>query len=287
MRRIGDPPSNSDSEGNLPPYTQPQKRASTASIFCAKHDGPLFTYLEDTRFIPDPEQLFLLAFRTVAHELSKLTTVSKTEGLMFKLDRGCSKQDQAIIQNIAAHNQSRNARALQEVAALKSIFDKAWSARNWGRVKSLAIKVNSPIPVASSALVVPEFGFDGSFLQQSILGLPTAKYFSFSLLPTQESESFAIWSWVGDDRIAIRLLNSLKTVPTKNIGNALIIFAFEYSENTFANPTWWRDLSNQSKTSLLRRMKPEPFATRDSSCLRYDLLDYWVVDNPQHSIEQI
>ncbi len=286
MRRIGDPPTKSSSAASQPPFIQPVKRASTDMVFCIAHDCSLFASLENRAFIPNREQLFLLAFRSVAHEYFKLSVLRETEGLMFNLDRGRSRQDQGFIQDIAKLHEARNARAFQEVSALKASYDKAWSAEEWGRVNSIVLEVDQQLPIASAALIVPEFGFDGSFLQHSILGLPTEKYFSFALLPVNK-KSYAVWSWIGNAALPNRFFDGLQAIPPGDIGNALFRFAFEYSENTYTNPDWWSKRPERLKKALLKRMKPDPLHNRLANCLADDRLDYLRIGPLEHSYKQL
>lgn len=120
-----------------------------------------------------------------------------------------------------------------------------------------------------STMLNPEVDFDGNVLQTLAPDAPV-EWVSFSLIGT-DTGGAAVFAWLGNgNEVARCLIDSLERLPDDQLPDAIVRFAFEMAENTFAAPDWWDDIAPEVQRRLLTRMETGGVPVRRRDALKDD-----------------
>ena len=122
-----------DQQGNPKIHRIGWRNASTFSGFCDKHDGQLFSAIENQPFVGSDRQVFLIGYRALCHELYQKQAATDLEPVLAEnLDRGGLESDQQVTQTKLAISSAGRRAGLQEVRVLKSTFDQILRIEDYG-----------------------------------------------------------------------------------------------------------------------------------------------------------
>lgn len=79
-------------------------------------------------------------------------------------------------------------------------------------------------------------------------------WLSFSLIAT-DAGGAAVFVWIGGSTLAERFVDSLDRIADGEVGDAILRFAFEMSEDVCASPVWWQGVRDEERARLLYRMR--------------------------------
>ncbi|MCY1045593.1 hypothetical protein OV208_30035 [Corallococcus sp. bb12-1] len=246
------------------------REASTFTGFCAKHDG-IFAPVENKPFVASREQGFLLGYRSVCMELFKKQTGLGAVEIVRNADRGRSPHDQFALQFFADGMQEGLSAAIGDLKTDKSEYDRILVSGDYVGSNSVVIRLDQTPDVMCSGLMSPEYDLSGNILQVMDGLSMRARSLAFSLTGVDVGGA-AVFQWVGDNPPAKALAMGFAGMPRKSLPDALYRFSFEFIENVFVSPVWWRDLPLDSRKSYMRRAGSgvNPMIERRRDCLGDD-----------------
>ena len=98
----------------------------------------------------------------------------------------------------------------------------------------------------------PQFDYSGRYLQS--LANEELHQVSFSIL-TADSSALVILAWIKPNKVATRFVETLCKQPQNLWTTLLIQTAFSHLENTCTKISWWDELKNVERQSLLGRIQ--------------------------------
>jgi hypothetical protein len=227
--------------------------ASTFTGFCGRHDAELFKELETKPFISSKEQLFLLAYRSLAKELYAKRSGMRLMPLLRKGDVGKDTLEQVRLQRELFIHAQLQQQGLDDLESSWADYQAAFLAGDYDRFSAYLVFTSSTPDFAVSGGFSPEFDFQSQALQ-SLASLEPLDFLSFSVIPFQSGGVIAL---VWDSKSAQacqQFAASLDRLDNNDIPDALVRFTFEHFENTYANPRWWENLSEDQRKQLLGRL---------------------------------
>ena len=237
----------------IKPQPQGVGRASTFTGFCEKHDNLIFSPLEKSSFIGSPIQCFLLAYRALARELhiknaaadhnQRLTNLSKDLGPIGKLIQ--PRQDSF---------QLGTEIGFRDMLSHKSKFDDVLLHKKFDDIVAHIIELPNPPPVMCSGGVFPEHTLSGERIQRLA---PPQESFSLICFSSFASSTggIIVFSWLKEAAIeGFRFIQDLSTIPDHLVTAHFLRFVFESCENVHIRPSWWKELSTETKNAIVRHM---------------------------------
>lgn len=240
-------------------------RASTFTGFCGFHDAKTFEPIDNHPFVGTDQQVFLLAYRALCRELFMKKASADLIKEARNVDKGKSPSEQFATQDFLGNWERHMVTGLRDGRYYKSIYDETLLKSDYTRISSYIVRLGSPPSFLCSSFITPEYDFLGRVLQDFEIGNRVLDHLAFSVVATS-SGGAAVFSWLGSSRSADMILESLNQITDARLPDSIARFAFEYSENLFAAPSWWEGLSDLAKASLLHRMSailPEANDLRD------------------------
>lgn len=228
-------------------------QASTFTGFCARHDAELFKELETKPFIASKAQLFLLAYRSMAKEIYAKRSAMRLIPLLRKGDVGKDAVEQVRLQSELFIHAQLQQQGLDDLESSWADYQAAFLAGDYDRFSAYLIFASSTPDFAVSGGFYPEFDFQSRALQ-SLASLEPLDFLSFSVIPFQSGGVIAL-VWDSESaRACQQFAASLDRLNNNEIPDALVRLTFEHFENTYANPRWWENLSDEQRQQLLGRL---------------------------------
>lgn len=253
-------------------------RASTFSGFCAKHDKQLFAPLEDKPINLSDQQLFLLAYRSIAREVFHKEASVKTAELMRQADRGMEQMQQYMVQQTASNFAGGVDLALTELNLIKNEMDGIFKTSEFSTIRHYVIELSSVPSILVSASTQPEFDFSGRRLQIFGAKDQPMSHIIFNCISYDNAGCF-VFSWINEhDGICRKFVDTLAGLDKVEMGNALVRFAYSFAENTWASPVWWNSREPSVRNAVSDRLQHgTPFNSHRPDCLIPDGIDYGAV----------
>jgi hypothetical protein len=255
--------------GRIVPRLIGINEASTFLGFCHAHDSSTFAPLETQAFGPTDEQAFLLAYRPLVKELYLKNRQLETAHLGREADKGRPLYTQFSIQEFLRLHRTGVESAIFDLEHHKALFDADLLARDFNRIRYVAIHLDRVPDLMCSGETQPAYTFDGIKIQDLADVESVLQQMSFTLL-ANGSEGAAVFSWHAEsDPTSSVLVNSLLALPESDIPAALVRFALTEFENVFLRPEWWESLPRTTQHTLENHINQNvgPFAEVDPRCL--------------------
>lgn len=236
--------------GRLVPEPIGLNLASTFTGFCGRHDGQLFSPIDNRQFLGSPEQLFLLAYRAFCRE--QYTKVASQENIAFMrdADKGKSIRDQVRIQNIVSDFALGTDAGVRDAEVIKSMLDSVLITRNYSGMHSVVVEFSGVFPVQCSGGVFPTHDMANTQLQD-LLDLQTTPDILFMNSFASERRGFVTLTHFSNAESApSRFLDSLTAINSEFLGGIIVQLAFKWLENIFIDPDWWAARSEADRTLL-------------------------------------
>jgi len=257
------------------------KKASTFTGFCKRHDNITFEPIERYPFRSIPQHTFLLGYRVLCHELfNKKANVEWVFPYQRRhLDRGKSREDQMMIQFQIHQLNEGNVIGLRGLVHYKTTYDTALRAEDFSDVYYYVVRLSTTPDFLCGATHMPDIDFTGRVLQDIGDTSIIVDHLTFSLIAT-ESGGAIVFSWHGKSDIAEQFVKSLDALSDYELPHAIVRFTFEYFENVFVSPNWWKGLDGTTQRRLLQRQWAGlPATGRTDDCLIDDGLRVvnWII----------
>jgi hypothetical protein len=226
--------------------------ASTFYGFCDAHDTALFAAIEQESFIGSTLQVALIGYRALCHELyQKQAATDSQTTLTINLDRGLQEPDQRVIQELLAIQAAGRRLGMQDLHAVKSIYDEALRTNNYATFHSAILTFRGMPVIASTGSVHVDFDLQGNRLQ-NIARDPTPIHgLNFGIIATTDGCAF-VATWPTQFDKCNMFIRSLLHHDHATIPSLLIEFCFAYVENTYFSEAWWTSLPDANRRHIER-----------------------------------
>lgn len=210
------------------------KQASVFPGFCQDHDSQLFTPLECHPFAATPEQLHLLAYRSVCRE-----ACAKHQVVRFQLEQG-------MLESKPTPHGERAVRDIFmaiELLALKQELDGPFASREFSLMEHFVIRFSKTPTVLVSTHFIPLITATGRRLECRL-----KDRLSMSVFPGAAG-GFAVFSWMKSaPKNGSLFVKSLGTLTSERLTDVIVRLILEVSDNFFFSLSWWNSLGpNQER----------------------------------------
>jgi hypothetical protein len=173
-----------------------RNKASTFSGLCSEHDAQLFRPLDTKPFDRnDPEQLFLLAYRSVTRELHAVMEGAARMQLAYssRVERGLDPADEISPAGALATSHLMNAFITYQYR--EKYFDEPLFAANYGAIEHdvLVLENQSPCIAVCSLFSLDEIEKEDDIVRVVL-----------NVMPVDAKRTLAIFSYTRDDRAKAR-----------------------------------------------------------------------------------
>lgn len=237
-------------DGLVTPKLVGTRDASTFPGFCNRHDTEMFRPVETSDAPLDEWNAFLLSYRAIAYELaSKGASLASLSTRRDNTDRGAPFEKQVAIQTFLQNEFVQTTRGMADARRWKDAYDAAFLARDCGGFKFYCMSFEGPLPFVVAGAFMPEYDFGGKQLQH--LGTPTPAEHVAINVTLLGGRTVATFCWSdGPLKAAAGLIESLAGIPDARKADAVLLLAIEHSENIYFRPSWWDNLSAESRALL-------------------------------------
>lgn len=235
-------------QGRLVPELIGINNASTFTGFCGTHDDRVFSAIEKGAFVATAEQCFLLAYRAFSRECYTKKAMLQTNALLGELDRGHDREHQMHVQMMAFLNRIGAAAGVNDNNAHKKIMDQILISRDFNKVRSLVLELDSVQPVMAAGGTNPTHDFEGREIQDLGDLEETPEMITVTSF-CSEKRGYIVWTWLENegDVVCRNLVESLLTRPQDELVAYSIQYILKSFENFFIEPFWWEGLSHDTR----------------------------------------
>lgn len=251
-------------------------RASTFTGFCANHDGPFFSELENKPFTATDKQNFLLAYRASARELFKKKSSLALQQQNIPLDNGLSPEAQQQYQQIKELIEVGTKKGLSDAQEYKEKLEEMWVSGDFSKIRYYRISIKGAPPIMTAGGFCPEYDFEGTPLQD-ISDLSTKSQYITVTSFFGGKNGEIVFSWIEEDnQVCAKFVDSLRRIDNNKIFGILVVFFVVCFENRFMEPSWWEGLGEDKRNSLYVHMckSASYFEKRESNYLEHDGISY-------------
>jgi hypothetical protein len=227
------------------------KNASTFTGFCAKHDNEIFSPIEKHDFTCCPEHAFLLGYRSLCRELFAKKALLDMQDLFSTMDRGKPLEIQIPLQQFSSAIIAGAQAGHNDLLKIKTEYDRILEEKDFEKVRYYVLIFDSYPDVLCAGGFWPQYDFVGHKVQEPVA--PDSEGMQFSLITTDKGGA-AVFTWFKNKGISEEFIKSFNSISDLDISHAILRFVFEYFENTYIRPSWWENLSEESRTKLHHRM---------------------------------
>lgn len=236
--------------GKLVPGKIGINQASTFFGFCAKHDNATFDSIDRGDIAFDAQNIFLLSYRAVAYEAHhKAAELHLKKTMKEHGDKGANFEEQAAFQNFIFGDIYYTEMGLREVNDMKEKYDQCLMSGNYDGLKWLAVRIDTRLPVASAGGRFPDYDFEKNPLYD--LSLPCEEYPGVMCNILNDAEgSIASMAWFADNSRSVRFAESFLKKIEEHGPDFIVYFGICTFDNTYIQPSWWENLSDDQKQKL-------------------------------------
>ncbi len=116
-----------------------------------------------------------------------------------------------------------------------------------------------------SATVAPCTNFNDDKIQDNTNPKAKLEHVIFNSF-SNNKKGYITFTWLSEHRVIKQFIQSLRDIDSEKIFSALIGFFFQYVENVYFSPSWWKDLTEAQKTSITEKIQQGMLAV-PSHCL--------------------
>jgi hypothetical protein len=133
-------------------------------------------------------------------------------------------------------------------------FDKILQTGSFSDVSNYVIFINENPDVAATFGATVQFDFQGGALQ-NLADLTRQLDSLYTSIIATETGGAIVFVWRDvHSNACTKFVKSLTAMENANIGDSIVRFVFEYSENTFFRSTWWNNLASPVQAALTDRV---------------------------------
>jgi len=228
---------------------------TTFTGFCKRHDTELFRPIEMHDVRACQEHACLLAYRASSREYYHKHGMVSMEQFAKSLDRGRSISRQVAHQDWTSEWFTAARSGLADLAIGHDELANAISAGDYSCMDYFVLWLESPPQVMCSFATQPDWGFDARPIQNlRNVNAPAESIYGTALCSGDCGCFFFTWLRRGR-AVCVELVNSLLTLSSDRIPDALIAFEFCVSDNLCIGPDWWESLDEDVKVKLRTNLK--------------------------------
>ena len=229
-------------------------KASTFTGFCAKHDKELFSAIEDEAFIFSNEQLSLIIYRALVHEIQmKKNAIKSISSAKSIADSGAPLIRQLFIQYQLNQTIDQFKVGVKDLQKYKDAHERIFKEKDYSSLKYVVIEFDKPLPIMASGCNAPTTDFDSNILQSlEDANAEIGSLFYSSLSCNGKGYFCFIWNNTFPDAPE-RFVKSFydKFVVNSQIsGTPLLNFLIERCENIYLECDWWDGLPDKKKRDV-------------------------------------
>lgn len=223
------------------------KRVSTFKGFCKTHDNELFEPIDNYPLIPNFQQGFLYAYRSICKEL--FVKENALESIQQQYDN--SKEHEAY-RDLFWNMLKGVKHGYKNLCRHKDYYDSLLKNNNFKNIKYVAFLCNKEPVMAFSGILYPEFDFMGNPLQDLSNEQSQLDLITFSSAPINSGWAI-IFSWHdSSSKACLQFMGSLASVVHEgyDLGDHLFRLVIATCENIAFSPVWWESLSEENKKRI-------------------------------------
>jgi len=252
------------------------RNASTFTGFCAKHDAEIFKSVDTGPFAGSHEECALLLYRATAWEYYAKLHAEVVADTASSFDKGKSLAHQIGLQSTTSAYKAGVQAAILDGRNRMDELERMMLARDFSDIRSLVIEFEQVPSIVAAAVFEPDFCLSGERIQQ--IGDLSKPLMPLGIsLVTYGDKSYFVFSWTqGADAIVRKFVDEYASVDPARLATALTVLLFETTENIYANPQWWTQLSDETKAKLLERARSgaEPGKLTPATHLQFEGEEY-------------
>jgi hypothetical protein len=218
--------------------------ASTFTGFCSYHDNKVFEPIDSHLFEVTPHHIFLVSYRSLCFAMFRQKDIVE-KGLYL---RKFYKKDQKRLVELEERLYIAQF-VLNILEREKKLYDSALLNSDFTDTRYYALKVNSIPNYLCAETILPVFDFHGNEVQDISLANLGREYINLSVL----GNGIIVFSWLGENTAATRLINSLKALPDEQKINAITRLAFVFVKNLYIAPSWWDSVALDVRQDLANK----------------------------------
>ena len=232
--------------------------ASTFKGFCSHHDNELFTSIDDKPFNGDIEQIMLLGYRSICHELHSKRFAFDIDEQLKDFDRGSPVRYQQAYQRALSFRDAGIEVSIQELEEAKELYQNAIFENQHENISYYVVFFDKHPDLLCSGICQATHDFRGRELFNLADLTTPASWVAFSLIVSGAGGA-AVFSCPNNHKDSIKFLSTLNELPDDDQSHAIVRFAFEFFENTYFSPDWWNGLDNEIRVRLKKRQLNDLF----------------------------
>ncbi|NGZ97199.1 MAG: hypothetical protein CV089_13955 [Nitrospira sp. WS110] len=246
------------------------KEASTFTGFCHYHDSRTFEPIEKHGYESNKEEHnLLLAYRAICREI--FTKTAALEGIHFQrnMDKGQNLTGQMLLQQYLSDRKDGLEVGMRMLKEEKTKYDDCLNSGDYSKIHYYVIELDRCPDIMCSFGCNPEYDFCGRFLQNLVtLGMSgsNADLITCSSIATDKGGA-VVFAWLNEpNNVGGRLVRSMKELEDNRLIQAAVKFLFEFGENVFFSPIWWRAL-DRGQQDAIKAMCMSDYPKRPSALM--------------------
>ena len=230
-------------------------RASTFTGFCSKHDKEIFSPLEDQPFEGEPEQLFLLAYRSIAKELFSRVVALDLLGRAKGMDSGKPEPEQVATQDYLNNVIDGMEVGQSDLQKIKLEYDNDLVVKSFGAYEHCRLQLSSVPPIMCSGVFYPEYDFQGRLLQDLSDRSLVPEELSVNCIATDAGGEIVLVGREAPRDTTRKYIESLLDLDVDRQSYAICGVILSSFENVFIAPDWWEGLPPAARDLVLERQR--------------------------------
>lgn len=234
--------------------------------FCSTHDKDLFRCFEDEPFGCTHEQLFMIAYRSVAKEtyLKAKQANSMLSPEVVKTIHGIDESVDVQYSSEATWFVEASLRGYEDLKAVFERLENARSSCDWQMLRHTVVPFKNRPIIAATFPFPPQYDFDDHVLQDFEDFSRDLDPLIVTLTPMSSGgyEGFLIFSYFRDlTAVADAFIKSF--LDQQNLADAAVHLILLHSENYACNPVWFESLTEQELSLISSRVAANADFTSD------------------------
>lgn len=230
------------------------KDASTFTGFCHYHDSRTFEPIEQHTYESNKkEHNLLLAYRAICREIFTKTAALESIRFQRNMDKGQNLTSQIFLQQYLSVRKDGLEVGMRMLKKEKIKYDDCLNAGDYSKIHYYVMELDRCPDIMCSFGCNPEYDFSGRFLQNLVaLGMSgsEADLITCSSIGTDKGGA-VVFAWLNEpNNVGRRLVRSMEELEDDRLVQATVKFLFEFGENVFFSPLWWRGLDRGQQDAI-------------------------------------
>lgn len=254
-------------------------KMSTFMGFCKVHDNELFAPIDNYPLVPNDEQVFLYAYRSLCREL--FVKENARANIKSQIKKGI---EQKTIRDLYISYEKATHFGLNNLKRHKCIYNTSLKNNNYNDIRYVLFISSQKPTIVFSGLLYPDYDFCERILQDLKDHSSELELITFCSAPIKHGWGY-LFSWhKSSSRICQEFMRSLATAIHKNSHASDYHLRLVLScENHAISPSWWDNLSDDKKKKIEDKFSVEADifseVKSDYLCKGIEGVSDWVFDS--------